>query len=72
MAPEQASGRGKPIDARADQFALAAITYEMLTGQDAFSGEDAMSLLYQIVHEEPQPLDRHVDQRGTAGGCSTS
>ena len=61
MAPEQISGRGKPIDGRADQFALAAITYEMLSGQDAFSGEDAMSLLYQIVHEEPQPLERNVD-----------
>jgi serine/threonine protein kinase len=60
MAPEQISGRGKPIDGRADQFALAAITYEMLTGQDAFFGEDAVSLLYQIVHEEPQPLERHV------------
>ncbi len=60
MAPEQISGRGKPIDARADQFALASITYEMLTGQDAFFGEDAVSLLYQIVHEEPQPLERHV------------
>lgn len=60
MAPEQISGRGKTVDPRADQFALAAITYEMLTGQDAFSAEDAVSLLYQIVHEEPQPLERHV------------
>ncbi len=60
MAPEQISGHGKPVDGRADQFALAAITYEMLTGQDAFSGEDAVSLLYQIVHEEPQPLEQHV------------
>jgi serine/threonine-protein kinase len=60
LAPEQVSGRGNPIDARADQFALAAITYAMLTGHDAFSGEDAVSVLYQIVHEEPAPLDRHV------------
>jgi serine/threonine-protein kinase len=60
MAPEQASGRGKTIDPRADQFALAAITYQMLTGHDAFSGEDVVAVLYHIVHEEPLPLDRHV------------
>jgi serine/threonine-protein kinase len=60
MAPEQATGRGKSIDARADQFTLAAITYAMLTGRDAFSGEDVVSVLYQIVHEEPPPLDRYV------------
>ena len=60
MAPEQAAGRGKSVDARADQFALAAITYAMLTGRDPFSGEDLVSVLYQIVHEDPPPLDRHV------------
>jgi serine/threonine-protein kinase len=60
MAPEQAAGRGKSVDARADQFALAAITYAMLTGHDPFAGEDLVSVLYQIVHEEPAPLDRHV------------
>lgn len=60
LAPEQAGGRGKTNDARADQFALAAITYEMLAGQHAFTGEDAVSLLHQIVHEEPQALDRLV------------
>jgi serine/threonine-protein kinase len=60
MAPEQAAGRGKSVDARADQFALAAITYAMLTGRDPFSGEDLVSVLYQIVHEDPPPLDRQV------------
>jgi serine/threonine-protein kinase len=60
MAPEQAAGRGKSIDARTDQFALAAITYAMLTGRDPFTGEDLVSVLYQIVHEEPAPIERHV------------
>jgi serine/threonine-protein kinase len=32
----------------------------MLTGRDPFTGEDLVSVLYQIVHEEPPPLDRHV------------
>jgi serine/threonine-protein kinase len=53
MAPEQAKG----IDAEpaADQFALACIVYEMLTGQLAFSGTP-VQVLYQVVHEEPEPL----------------
>jgi serine/threonine-protein kinase len=61
MAPEQAHGRIGEVDPRTDQFALAAITYEMLTGNDAFVGEDSVSLLYQIVHEEPQPLSVYLD-----------
>ncbi len=32
----------------------------MLTGHDAFAGEDMVAVLYQIVHEEPQPLGRYV------------
>jgi tRNA A-37 threonylcarbamoyl transferase component Bud32 len=56
MSPEQARGRVEEIDARTDQFALAAIVYEMLTGRDAFTGNSVSSLLYQIVHEEPAGL----------------
>jgi tRNA A-37 threonylcarbamoyl transferase component Bud32 len=56
MSPEQARGRVDEIDARTDQFALAAIVYEMLTGQEAFTGDSVSSLLYQIVHEEPAGL----------------
>ena len=53
MAPEQALGRVRTIDARTDQFALAAITYAMLTGRPPFVGNDAVSLLYQVIHEPP-------------------
>jgi tRNA A-37 threonylcarbamoyl transferase component Bud32 len=56
MSPEQALGRIEQIDARTDQFSLALIVYEMLTGQTAFRGESVSSLVYQIVHEEPQAL----------------
>jgi serine/threonine-protein kinase len=56
MSPEQARGRVSEIDARTDQFALAAIVYEMLTGEEAFVGESVSSILYQIVHEEPAGL----------------
>jgi len=56
MAPEQAQGRLTEIDQRTDQFALAAIAYEMLTGRSAFRGGTVPALLYQVVHEQPEPL----------------
>jgi serine/threonine protein kinase len=62
MSPEQARGRVDEIDARTDQFALAAIVYELLVGKDAFTGANVSSLLYQIVHEEP------VELAAAAGG----
>jgi serine/threonine-protein kinase len=55
MSPEQARGTGE-VDARADQFALAAIVYEMLTGRLAFPGERVEVVVYRITHEEPAPL----------------
>jgi serine/threonine protein kinase len=60
MAPEQALGRLESVDGRTDQFALGAIAYLMLTGYEAFRGEDTAALLYQVVHEEPPPLARFL------------
>ena len=40
MSPEQARGRASQVDARADQFALGAIVYEMLGGRAAFWAPD--------------------------------
>ena len=60
MAPEQAAGRIDEIDATTDQFALAAMTYEMLTGTSAFDGDHMAMLLYRIVSENPVPMRRHV------------
>jgi serine/threonine-protein kinase len=57
MSPEQARGRIDEIDAKSDQFSLALIVYEMLTGQTAFQGDNVSSVVYQIVHEEPRALD---------------
>ena len=39
MSPEQALGDAGAVDGRTDQFALAAIAYEMLTGHEAFRGD---------------------------------
>ena len=56
MAPEQALGRNRDIDARADQFALACILYEMLAGKPPFSGDSLAAVIYAIVHGPHVPL----------------
>ncbi len=55
MAPEQARGR-QTIDHRVDQFALATMTYELLSGQLPFLADDPAAVLYQVVHETPPRL----------------
>lgn len=53
MAPEQATGGLSSLDARADQFSLAAIAYELLTGRMAFQGDGPMNVLYKVVNAQP-------------------
>ncbi len=60
MSPEQAMGKIDEIDHRTDQFALAGITWEMLTGRAPFVGEDVASLLYQVIHQDPPSLATKV------------
>src|SRR6185436_14659713 len=54
MSPEQA--RSMEIDERADQFALAAIAYELLSGELAFAGDNVPAVVYQVVHGQPPRL----------------
>ena len=56
MAPEQALRRLEDIGPATDQFALALIAYEMLTGKAAFDGPLVSVVLFQIVHEPPPPM----------------
>ncbi len=56
MAPEQAIGNHDKVDARTDLFALAAMLYELLTGQPAFGGQSIPEVVYKVVHVDPQPL----------------
>jgi serine/threonine-protein kinase len=51
MSPEQV--KGDPLDGRSDQFSLAVIAYEMLTGQKPFAGENLTSVMFKIVSETP-------------------
>jgi serine/threonine protein kinase len=54
MAPEQAQGLDT-LDARADVWALAAITYECITGTVPFQGVNGPSILLSILTKDPIP-----------------
>jgi serine/threonine protein kinase len=53
MAPEQA--KGLEVDGRADQYAMAIVGYQILTGKQPFDGS-AHSILYKQVFEPPPPM----------------
>lgn len=56
MSPEQVQGQA--VDGRADQFSLAVIAYEVLTGEKPFVADYLPTLLYKIVREDPVPPHR--------------
>jgi serine/threonine-protein kinase len=60
MSPEQAAGRVDETDHRADQWALACIVWEMLTGRTPFVADDVSPLFYQITNLDPPPLAKHA------------
>ena len=58
MAPEQIEG--KPIDQRADIFAVGLVLYELLVYRQAFKAETPHAVLHQVLHASPKPL-RELD-----------
>jgi serine/threonine-protein kinase len=54
MSPEQTSGGS--LDGRSDQYSLACVVYEMLTGQPPFSGPSGDSVLLQHRTVDPRPV----------------
>ena len=55
MSPEQAAGDGS-LDGRSDQYALACVLYEMLTGAPPFSGATAQALIARHALDTPSPV----------------
>jgi serine/threonine-protein kinase len=53
-APEQL--RGRAIDARADQYALAATAFQLLTGSPPFAGSGAVEVISQHLTDTPPSL----------------
>ncbi len=52
--PEQVTG--KPVDARSDLFAAAAILFEALAGKPAFAGNSALEIFHSVLYETPPAL----------------
>ena len=54
ISPEQIEG--KPVDGRADEYALACAAFELLTGSPPFQRDEAMAVMYAQLSEPPPPL----------------
>jgi serine/threonine protein kinase len=66
MSPEQAEGR--PIDYRADIYALGVVLYELLIGRPPFVADTPVGLLLKHISEPPSPFkkirpDLQIDAR---------
>jgi eukaryotic-like serine/threonine-protein kinase len=59
MSPEQVEA--KPLDARADLYALAVVLYELLTGRRPFEAESETALMLAILHNAPTPVTHYRD-----------
>ncbi|GCE06702.1 serine/threonine-protein kinase [Dictyobacter aurantiacus] len=58
MAPEQFQGK---VSYASDQYALACMAYEMLSGRRPFAGSDVATLMQKHLHEEPVPPSQLVN-----------
>jgi serine/threonine protein kinase len=52
MSPEQATG-DKTLDARADEYSLAAVLYEMLVGEAPHSGPNVQAIIAKLLTQRP-------------------
>jgi serine/threonine-protein kinase len=56
MSPEQASGE-RNLDAKSDQYALGAVTYEMVCGEPPHTGPTAQAIFARLMTEKPRRLN---------------
>jgi serine/threonine protein kinase len=66
MSPEQVAGVAAEIDHRADQFALASLSYRLLTGQEPFAGGEPNIILHRVVNATPPPPSHWAPWLGAA------
>ncbi|MGZ8411972.1 MAG: serine/threonine-protein kinase, partial [Gemmatirosa sp.] len=55
MSPEQAMGEAE-LDGRSDQYSLAVVGYQLLTGELPFQAASATAMLMKQVAETPRPI----------------
>ena len=55
MSPEQATG-DRVIDSRSDIYSLAAMTYEMLTGEPPHTGSTSQAIISRVITDKPRPI----------------
>ena len=60
-APEQIAGR--PVDVRADLFAVGVMLYELVCGDRPFAGDNAAQVLEAMLTREPPPFPGNRDPR---------
>ena len=58
MSPEQATG-DRTIDARSDLYSLAAVLYEMLTGDPPHTASTVQAIIAKVLTEQPQSVRVH-------------
>jgi serine/threonine protein kinase len=61
IAPERI--RGEATDARADQFSIGLILYELISGRCAFHGDTLPTMLFQILNTQPLRLTGDLVER---------
>jgi len=56
MSPELLKGERASLDGRSDIFSLGATAYQLLCGEQPFSGETHFQVLQKVIEVEPRPL----------------
>src|SRR5258705_4086088 len=57
MAPEQL--QGGEVDQRSDILSFGVVLFEMLTGKLPFRGDHEAAIMYSIVNEEPESVQKY-------------
>ena len=58
MAPEQI--QGGEVDSRSDIFAFGVLFFEILSGHLPFRGEHEAAMMYSIINEDPENIQKYI------------